>query len=132
MTGVENRYYLSGVYDLLGTNQFDLSRATFVGLGYYASHDLTDSSGQTYSPGPYLHAYLTEDVYGERAYLFEDLLVIATTRGEPKVLQFDVGGAFRPFSESRRWEFRAGWAGTYDLLTRDLEKMLYAAVRFTY
>jgi hypothetical protein len=132
MTGVENRYYLSGVYDLLGASEFDLSRATFVGLGYYASHDLTDSSGRTYSPGPYLHVYLTQEVYGEQSYLFEDLLVIATTRVEPKVLQFDVGGAFRPFSDSKRWEFRAGWAGTYDLLTHDLEKMLYAAVRFTY
>jgi hypothetical protein len=123
---------LSSVYDLLGTSAFDLSRATFVGLGYYASHDLMDSSGQNYSPGPYLHAYLTEDLYGEKVYLFEDLLVIATTRLEPKVLQFDVGCAVRPFSESKRWEFRAGWGGTYDLLTRDLEKMLYAAVRFTY
>lgn len=132
MTGVENRYYLTEIYDALGTPAFDLSRATFVGVGYYASHDLTDSTGQTYSPGPYLHAFFTQNLYEDVAYFFEDLLLVATTSCRPKVLQFDLGAGVRPTFLGDRWEFRAGWAGTYDTVTRDLEKMLYFGIRFTY
>ena len=134
MTGVENRFYLGDTYEALGTPLFDLSRATFVGIGYYASHDQTDSMGRRVTvPGPYLHAYLTQDVYGPQLYAYEDIQLVGTTGFQPKILQFDAGAAFRPLFETNRWEFRVGWAGTYsDLLTHDLEKMLYVSIRFTY
>jgi hypothetical protein len=130
--GVENRYYLSDTYDALGTAEFDLARATFVGLGYYPTKELVDNQGRPFKPGPFARAYLTLDLAGDRAYLYADAGLIGTHAGRPKLLQGDAGAAVRPFGEAPRWEFRAGARGSYDLGESDLERELYVAVRFIY
>ena len=130
--GLENRYYLSDIYASLGTEAFDVSRATFVSVGYYPSKDMVDSQGVTYKPGPFARAYLTFDLTGQTCYLFGDLEFIATRSFTPKVLNFDTGIAFRPFSEAPKLEFRIGTNDLYDLGTNDLETSVYAAIRINF
>jgi hypothetical protein len=130
--GLEGRYYLSDVYDALGTPAFDVARAGFVSLGYYPTKDLVDNQGQPFRPGPFARAYLTVDLLDEWAYLYADAALIGTRAGSPKLIQADCGAAARPFVGAPRWEFRAGARGSYDVNGGDLEREIYLMVRFIY
>jgi hypothetical protein len=130
--GLENRYYLSAVYADLGTEAFDVSRATFVSLGYYPTKNLVDSEGRDFKPGPFARANLTLDLLGETCYLFADLQFIATRSFTPRVLNLDAGVAFRPWSCPPRIEFRIGTSEILDLPDRNLESTVYGAIRILY
>ncbi len=130
--GFENRWYLSPIYAELGTEAFDVSRATFLSVGFYPTKDLVDSQGRDFKPGPFAEANLTLDLCGETCYLYADLEFIATKSCTPRMFTLDAGVAIRPWSFPPRVEFRLGTTEEYDLPGRELETTLYGAVRILY
>ncbi len=130
--GLENRYYLNGVYDALGTEAYDEDRATFVSLGFYPTKDMVDSRGDVFQPGPFARAYLTWDLLGERCYLYGNFEFIADQSCTPELFKTDAGIAARPFDAFPRLEFRIGSDDQIDLHNKDSEYGVYGGVRFTY
>jgi hypothetical protein len=130
--GLENRYYLGATYADLGTEAFDVARASFLSAGYYPAKDLVDSQGHLFRPGPFVRAYLTWDLLGDTLYLYGDVQATATRSFTPKLLTLDAGLAIRPFPAIPRLEFRLGTGETFDLRDHDLETGLYGAVRIVY
>ncbi len=130
--GLENRWYVGGTYADLGSRTFDVSRATFLSVGYYPTKDLPDGNGDAYKPGPFARAYLTLDLIGDRCYLFADTQIIGTRSWTPKMLSLDAGIALRPFKSIPRLEFRVGSADSFDLQLHEVETTLYGSVRFVY
>jgi hypothetical protein len=126
--GLENRWYVGGSYAELGTREFDVTRATFLSIGFYPSKDMPDGNGDPFRPGPFVRAYLTWDLYGERCYLYADLQGVGT----PRMLSVDSGVAARPWAWLPRLELRLGSAETYDLRLHEMETDLYGAVRFAF
>jgi hypothetical protein len=130
--GLENRWYVGGTYADLGNRNFDVSRATFLSVGYFPTKDMPDGNGNPYKPGPFVRAYLTLDLAGERCYLYGDVQLIGTQGWTPKMLCLDGGVAFRPFVKIPRLEFRLGSADSFDLQIHETETTVYGAVRFVY
>ena len=130
--GFENRYYINPVYADLGTEAFDISRATFVSVGYYPTKNLVDSEGYDFKPGPFARANLTFDLFGETCYWFGNLEFVADRSFTPKMLNLDTGIAFRPWSVPPRIEFRIGTSEMLDLPDRNLESTVYGSVRILY
>ena len=130
--GLENRYYLNGVYDALGTEAYDVDRATFVSLGYYPTKDMVDSRGDVFQPGPFAQAHLTRDLLGQRCYLYGNFEFIADQSCTPELFKVDAGVASRPFDAFPRLEFRIGSDDDIDLHNKDAEYGVYGGVRFTY
>jgi hypothetical protein len=130
--GLENRYYLGPTYANLGTEAFDVARATFVSLGYYPTKDLMDNIGMTFKPGPFARAYLTFDLFSESYYLYLDTQLIGDRTFQPKLWEFDGGLALRPFASHPRLEFRVGSENRYDVQWHDFETSLYVALRYVY
>jgi hypothetical protein len=106
--GVENRYYLSAEYARLGQDGFDISRATFLSIGYEPSKVLMGLDGQFFAPGPFVHAYLTYDLSRYRSYLFSDIQLLGNSALQPKELYFDGGLAITPMRNYRMFEIRVG------------------------
>ena len=130
--GLENRYYLGKIYDQLGTSQFDLARATFLSVGYYPTKTMEDLSGNQFKPGLFTRAYLTQNIWGDRYYLFADLQFIASHFVQPTLFNWDAGLAARPFRSVPRLEFRVGSQDLLNLQTHDIENTVYTAIRFVY
>jgi hypothetical protein len=131
--GLENRYYLSPVYDVLGTSDFDQAKATFVSLGYFPTKTFTGADGQQFLPSLFARAYLTWDVFKECCYLYADTLFIA--RREPfnaKLLDTDVGLAVRPFHHVPRFEFRAGCLDVWDMQVGNARPVGYFSMRYIF
>ena len=130
--GLENRYYLSDVYDALGTEGYDPARATFLSAGFYPSKTMIDGHGNEFKPGPFARANLQYDLLGEKCYLYADGEFLGTRSFTPKQLHLDAGVAARPWDLTPRLEFRLGSEDCYDLRNRDLERTIYGAVRIVY
>ncbi len=130
--GLENRYYLSPEYDKLGQTGFDVSRATFLSIGYYPTKVMVGNDGREFSPGMMLHAYLTYDLFDWPCYAFGDAQYISDRDFHPKLLLFDVGLAARPFSSHQQLEFRLGTENTADLEVHDMQSIGYVAVRYVF
>ncbi len=131
--GLENRYYLGSTYADLGTAAFDIARATFVSAGYYPTKDMVDGEGLDFKPGPFVRAYLTFDLWGERCYLYTDDQLIATKSWTLKLLSTDSGIAVRPFVQVPRLEFRLGTEDMLDLDGgNDKELSGYLSIRYIY
>ena len=131
--GLENRYYLSDEYDLMGTEAYDVARSPFVSVGYYPTKHLIDNNGAAFKPGPFARAYLTYELLGEQCYLFADTSLVATRIARPKLLEFQSGVAVRPFPDAPRWEFRLGGNFTWDIQARDVEQeAIFPSARFVY
>jgi hypothetical protein len=129
---LENRFYLSPVYAFLGTEDYDVARATFVSVGYYPTKDMVDALGFKFKPGPFAHAYFNVDLPGEMLYLYGDVVFIATRSISPKLLNGDSGLAARPWPAMPHFELRIGATEMYDLQSHDLEIGVYGAVRVVY
>jgi hypothetical protein len=130
--GLEQRYYLGPTYADLGTDAFDVARATFVSLGFYPTKDLVDNIGMVFKPGPFAHAYLTFDLTDDWSYLYLDTQFIGERTFRPKLFLVDGGAAVRPFAHNPRLEFRLGSNNSYDIQWHDFETCLYGAVRYVY
>lgn len=130
--GLENRYYLTDNYDQLGTAEFDLARATFISVGYYPTKEMVDGEGRAFKPGAFVRAYLTQDLWEDRCYLYADSTLLAARAVTPKLLTLDAGIAFRPFPKAQRWEFRLGSADLFDLKNHGVDTSLYGAIRLVF
>jgi hypothetical protein len=130
--GLENRYYISPEYEKLGQTGFDVTRATFLSVGYYPSKNMVGNDGRVFTPGLFLRAYLTYDLCDWPCYAFVDSTYIAESSFQSKLLLFDVGLAARPFRCCRQCEFRLGSENTADFQVRDVQNLWYASVRFVF
>ncbi len=130
--GVENRYYLSSEYTKLGQTGFDVTKATFLSIGYMPSKNLVGNDGQQFTPGLTLRAYLTYDLWDWPCYLFGDAHYICAKEFRPRLLIFDVGLAARPFRSLPQWEFRCGAENTADFRVHDVQNLWYCSVRFIF
>jgi hypothetical protein len=135
---MENRYYLSPEYANLGRAGYDITRANFVSIGYYASKDLVGNDGQTFNPGLLLRAYLTYDLWDWPAYAFADVSYISERSMQPKLLLYDLGLALRPFrdwprfSALKTWEIRLGAENTADFQEHDVQNLWYGSIRIIF
>jgi hypothetical protein len=130
--GLENRYYLSPEYAKLGQTGFDVTRATFVSIGYLPSKELVGNDGQTFRPGMTLRAYLTYGLWDWPAYVFGDATYISDQSFQPRLLLLDVGVAARPIRPCRQWEFRTGVESTADFHVRNAQSLWYVSVRYIF
>jgi hypothetical protein len=130
--GLENRYYLSSEYADLGQTGFDVTRATFLSVGYYPSKVLVGNDGQAFKPGLLLRAYLTYDLWDWPCYVFGDVRYIGDRSFRPRLLVFDVGVAARPFRACEQCEFRLGAENTGDFQAHNVLNLWYASVRFVF
>lgn len=130
--GLENRYYLSPEYAALGQSGFDVTRATFLSIGYYPSREIVGNDGDTFAPGLLLRAYLIQDLWDWPCYLFGDLQYISERSFQPRLLLFDVGLAVRPFHSYRQWELRLGSENTADVKVHNDFSIGYVAMRYIY
>jgi hypothetical protein len=131
-SGLENRYYLSPEYTKLGQTGFDVARATFLSVGYYPSKDMVGNDGRSFTPGLFLLAYLTYDLWDWPCYAYGDATFIAESSLQPKLLLFDVGLAARPFRACQQCEFRLGVENTGDFQVGDVQNLWYASIRFIF
>ena len=130
--GLENRWYVGGSYADLGKPGFDVSRATFLSVGFYPTKELVDAFGTAFKPGPFARAYLTYDLLGESCYLYADVKAIGTKAFVPKLLQCDEGIALRPFADLSHIEFRVGSECRADYQFHELNMTFYGSVRLIY
>lgn len=130
--GIENRYYLSPEYAKLGQTGFDVTKATFVSIGYYPSKSMIGNDGQQFEPGMMLRAYLTYDLWDWPCYVYGDVTYISERSFRPRLLLFDLGVAVRPFSALRQFELRLGAQDTADLRVRDDFNLWYVSLRYIY
>jgi hypothetical protein len=130
--GIENRCYLNATYAALGTESYDVDRASFVSVGFFPTKEMVDNGGNVFKPGPFARAYVVWDLLGPRCYLYGDVELIATRSCTPELLSLDAGGAARPFDAWPRLEFRVGTDEMFDPRSSDSEPGVYGAVRFTY
>jgi hypothetical protein len=131
-TAVEARWYLSDVYAALGTEGFDLARATYLSVGFYPSKDMVDGNGVSFKPGPFLHAFLTWDLLGERLYLYGDGDILGTRSCTPKLFNGEAGLAARPWASCPGVELRVGVSEMYDLRNHESETGLYVGARVVF
>jgi hypothetical protein len=131
--GLENRYYLSPDYAHLGETGFDVTRASFLSVGYYPSKVMVGNDGQQFSPGLLLHAYLTCDLWNSPCYVYGDFQYIGDERSvNPRLLLFDVGLAVRPFGAWQQWELRLGSENTADVESRNDFSIGYVSFRYIF
>jgi hypothetical protein len=130
--GLENRLYLSSVYDNLGTTTFDVARASFISLGFYPSKNLVDADGNRFTPGPFARAYLTYDLAGPQWYLFADTQLVGNRSVSIETIKVDAGLAARPFQRTPRLEFRIGSGNNIDPHGREWATSVYGAIRFNF
>jgi hypothetical protein len=108
-SGVEQRFYLSDEYAKLGQEGFNISKATFVSLGYFPTKSLVGGDGIQYHPGLFARAYLTWDIPTTRSYLFLDLQqFFEQSKFRPRMLYSDVGLAINPCEAVPGLEVRLG------------------------
>jgi hypothetical protein len=130
--GVENRRYLSPAYAKLGQTGFDVTKATFLSIGYLPTKVLVGNDGHAFKPGLTLRAYLTYDLWDWPVYLFGDATSISERSFQPRLLLFDVGAAARPFPSCRQWEFRSGVENTGDFRDHNVQNLWYVSARFIF
>jgi hypothetical protein len=106
--GVEQRWYLSPEYARLGQEGYNVSRATFLSVGYYPSKVMVGLDGTFFAPGPFARAYLTYDIPATCCHLFADNQLIGDNGWRAKLLLSDLGLAITPFEKHPRLEFRLG------------------------
>jgi hypothetical protein len=116
----------------LGQTGFDVSKATFLSIGYLPSKVMIGNDGVQFQPGLMLRAYLTCDLWDWPCYLFGDVTYISESSFTPRLVLFDVGVAVRPLEICRQWELRIGAENTADVQVRDMYSLWYVSVRFIF
>jgi hypothetical protein len=130
---MENRYYLSSEYADLGRTGFDVTKATFVSVGYLPTKVLVNNKGQQFKPGLMLRAYVTWDLWDWRqVYAFADATYIDKSSFKPGQLIFDLGVAARPFRVCEQCEVRLGAESTADFQAHNCWSLWYASFRFVF
>jgi hypothetical protein len=130
--GLENRYYLSSIYQELGTPAFDQARASFISIGYYPTKSMINAAGHVFDPGAFARAYLTWEIWKSKCYLFGDFDFIASNSFTPTLFNLNAGVALRPFEAVPRLEFRIGTEDTIDLHGHEREWNGYFSVSYIF
>jgi hypothetical protein len=117
---------------LLGTSDYDIARTSYLGVGYYPTKNMTDTQGYLFKPGLFGESYLFYDLIDKTLYAYLQSSLIFRNDFSPKLLQSDLGLAWRPFEEHKRLEFRLGVNNTWDIMRKDAQTGIYAAIRFTF
>jgi hypothetical protein len=123
---LENRYYFGSA------NVFDVSRLSFVSIGYYPTKSLVGGDGSDFRPGLFARAYVTHDIPIIRSYVYGDMQFTAERYVKARLLEFDAGFATRPFSQFENLEFRIGNDVTADVQAKTTRDLIYGAVRIGY
>ena len=123
---LENRYYFGSA------DKYDIGRLSFLSLGYYPAKSLVGGNGEDFHPGMYARAYVTYDIPFLNSYLYGDAKLTAERVMKPRLLDFEAGIAWRPFTQIRTAEFRLGSHLTSDLQDKVVRDLLYGAVRLNY
>lgn len=93
---------------------------------------LIDGLGNTFAPGLFARAYLTQDIPALRSYAYGDTRLIAASVGAPQLFIFDGGLAVRPFKQIENLEFRFGDEITIDLKANESRNLTYGEIRLWY
>jgi hypothetical protein len=123
---LENRYYFGSA------NVYDVSRLSFVSIGYYPTKSLVGGDGSDFHPGVFARAYWTYDIPWIRSYIYSDLQFTAERIIKPRLLSLDAGLATRPFSQFENLEFRIGNEVTEDVQANTTRDLVYGGVRVAY
>jgi hypothetical protein len=123
---LENRYYFGSA------NVYDVSRLSFISVGYYPTKSLVGGDGAEFHPGLFARGYATYDIPIVRSYVYGDVQFIAVRYAKPKLLELDAGFATRPFSQLENLEFRVGNDVTVDVESNTTRDLVYGAVRIGY
>jgi len=123
---IETRYYFGSA------NIYDVSRLSFVSLGYYPSKSLVGGNGEDFQPSLFARAHATFDIPLIRSYLYGDVQFAAERVLKPRLLEFDAGIATRPFSQMENVEFRLGDNLITDIQVNTARNIVYGAVRVVY
>ena len=116
----------------MGLASFDLTRTSFLSIGYYPTKVMTDENGNDFKPGLFLHGRVNYDLMGDKWYLYLDSQLICTRAGPAKYLLFDTGMAIRPFVQNPRVEYRFGADNKYDFELKLFDTELYLSLRLTF
>jgi hypothetical protein len=110
----------------------DVSRLSFISVGYYLTKSLVGGDGAEFHPGLFARGYATYDIPIVRSYVYGDVQFIAVRYAKPKLLELDAGFATRPFSQLENLEFRVGNDVTVDVESNTTRDLVYGAVRIGY
>ena len=123
---LENRYYFGSA------NVYDVSRLSFISIGYYATKSLVGGDGSEFHPGLFARGYATYDIPWIRSYVYGDLQFTAERYATPRLLEIDAGFATRPFNRFENLEFRIGDNVMLDVKENATRNLNYVAVRIGY
>lgn len=123
---LENRYYFGQA------NAYDVSRLSFLSIGYYPTKSLVGGDGSDFRPGLFARAYATYDIPIAKSYVYGDLQFTAQRIVTPRLLELDAGLATRPFDRFETLEFRLGDDVTEDVKAKTTRNLIYGAVRIGY
>ncbi len=121
-------------YNFGTTDPYDVGKLSFVGLGYIPTGNLVGANGQSFHPGLFAHAYLTQDLPLSwlSSYVYGDVQPIFEHSGALRLLEADIGLAIRPFPRLQNLEFRLGYDGTHDFQAGVTRNLVYGAIRIAY
>jgi hypothetical protein len=125
---LENRYYLNTV------DPFDVGRLSFVSLGYIPTENLVGGNGASFRPGAFGRMYLAGDlpISWLPSYLYAGQQIIGQDAASPRLIDTDVGWAFRPLAGFQSLEFRIGYDLTADVRAHVARNLVYGAVRLAF
>jgi hypothetical protein len=122
--GIENRYYFPTA------DIYDVGRLGYVGLGYYPSKAMVGNNGQSFTPGLFVHGYLTQSLPTRFAsYLYAEVGVVAENAADPRLFNGDFGVAVRPVADLQNLELRIGDRVSDDLKAELTRNYVYGSVR---
>jgi hypothetical protein len=130
--GLEDRLYLSQSYADLGTTEYDISRVSFLSLGYLPTKSLVGGNGDEFTPGAFARAYLACDLWDHFCYAYLDVQLTAEKAFTPKLLDTDAGLALRPLRRAQQVEFRLGGTNVWDLRDQVSRTLGYVSLRFLF
>jgi hypothetical protein len=126
---LENRYYFDNA------DIYDLGRLSFLSIGAIPTNNLVGSNGQSFHPGLFAHAYVTQDLplsWLPSSYAYAGLKMTDERVATPRLLEGEAGLAIRPFPGQQNIEFRIGYDRTYDIRAGAGADLLYGAIRIKY
>jgi len=123
--GVENRYYIGDLF-------FDVARRSFVAVGYLPTRELLGGDGWPFRPSVYARTQLAHDLIRDKLYVSLDADFYCERPVRGRLLWFDAGISYRPFTALRGLEFRVGTENTYDLSVDNWRDLWYVALRFVF
>src|ERR1700704_4110153 len=123
---LENRYYFGSA------NVYDVSRLSFISVGYYPTKSLVGGDGAEFHPGLFARGYATYDIPWIRSYVYGVLQFTAERYATPRLLEIDAGFATRPFNRFENLEFRIGDNVMLDVKANTTRNLNYVAVRIGY